>query len=121
VPEELQTTIFTIYRPQEITVEILKAIQKAGIPIYNKNKYRNLKRVNKLIKLYIEFPKPDLKNVLFSNITKSKELIKQKQTPNLFETTGQYKEFIKPIGQISENQRNDPIENQIERVKNTDY
>jgi len=88
VLKKLQTIISTIYQFQKVTIKIPKAIQKTEIPIYNKNKYKNLKKVNKLIKLYIGFPKPDLENILFSNITKPKKLIRQKQTSNLLKTTG---------------------------------
>jgi len=62
-----------------------------------------------------------LENILSSNIIKPKKLIKQKQTPNLLETTEQYRDFIELIKQISEKQKNDPIRNQIEKIENTDY
>jgi len=77
ISEEPQATVSTNYRPQEIIVEISRAIQKAGILIYNKNKYKNLKKINKSVKSYIRFPKPGLGNVLPSDMAKSEESIRQ--------------------------------------------
>jgi len=88
VLKEPQAIAPIIYQFQKVIIEIPKAIQKIEIPIYNKDKYRNFKKINKPIKLYIEFSKSNLKNIPFFNITKSKEFIKQKQILNLLKTIG---------------------------------
>jgi len=87
ISKELQATVSTEYRPQKVTVEIPRTIQKKRVPIYNKDKYNNLRRVNGLTKLYTGFPKPDLENTLFTNIVKPRESIGQKQASNLSKNT----------------------------------
>jgi len=62
-----------------------------------------------------------LENVLSSNIVKPEKLIGQKQTSNLLKNTEQYRDSTKPVGQISKDQRDNPIGDQMERVKTTDY
>jgi len=70
-----------------VIVEILRTIQEKGVLIYNKDEYSNLRRIDRLIKLYIGFSKSGLENALSSNIVKPGKPIGQKQVSNLLENT----------------------------------
>jgi len=50
-----------------------------------------------------------------------KELIKQEQASNLLKNIEQYRNSTKPVSQISEDQRGNPIENQMEEIETADY